>query len=209
MTYMKSKIITFIILIIIGLTSATDATAQKRHTRKATTTTQQKEGSITGVVRYKYNDYQGYKSDLGAMVIAVPTSAIDSIISFDKIKLYEELAEKKTKHQMIRKELMSEGMNGDLAHTIVSFGESSEKQLEEIDSLIIDAFISAKMNKSNIAVVDASGTYTMSLPFGEYYIVFKSKNRERATISELSGRIHFEKLKLSTPAEIIGYDFDY
>lgn len=51
MTYMKSKIITFIILIIIGLTSATDATAQKRHTRKATTTTQQKEGSITAIVR--------------------------------------------------------------------------------------------------------------------------------------------------------------
>lgn len=183
--------------------------AQNQTKRHASKIKVKQECEITGVVRYKFNDYQGYKVDLGATVIAVPVEIIDSVITHREIFSYQKLAERKTEYVRIQNDFKKEGLSGDLANMVMSFSKADSERLEELDKKMFEAYVCAKSNKSNMALVDASGTFSMSLPYGEYYIVFKSKNRDRGTASELTGRLHFKRIALTSTKEIIECDFDY
>lgn len=207
---MCKRVLILFSIILIALVSLPETNAQRKSARKSTTTRVQKQnGTVTGVVRYKYNDYQEYKADLGATVIAVSKIVIDTIMTSDEIKEYEELAHKRTQHMIARKELMREGLNGDLAHSVVAWSEANENKFKALDSKFLELFVAAKKNKTNIAMVDASGSYSMVIPYGEYYIVFKSKNRDRQTVAEITGRVCVKALTLNSTTEIMECDFDY
>lgn len=205
---MPKKIISLVLITMLTITSFV-INAQNRAKSNGNKVKAKQECTVSGVVRFKYNDYLGYKVDLGANVIAVPVNYIDSILSPDEIVSYEKLAEKQFEYARVQNEFKKEGLSGDLANMVMTFTKSDSDRVDELDKKMVEAFVKAKSKKSGIALVDASGTYSMSVPYGEYYILFKSKNRERATASEITGRIHFERVKLSSPTELIECDFDY
>lgn len=203
---MRKRLLFLFSIVLLALVVMPDANAQRKTTRKSTTQKVQKDGKITGTVRYKFNDYQGFKVDIGAVVYALPLEAIQNVVSYEDIKKYEDLAEKKTQYLIALKELDG---NKTLAFMASHYYESDDKILEELDSKMVNLIATLKEKKVNMALVDSSGAYTMELPYGEYFIVFKSKNRERPTVSELTGRFHVEKVNLTTPVELVEFDFDY
>lgn len=196
-----------IVLVILAVSPSADAQRKAASSRKSTTQMAKKQnGKITGSVRYKFNDYQGYKIDVGAVVYAVHVDALQDILSYDDIKKYEDLAEKKTHYRMALNELDG---NKTFASMASHYSEGYDNMLEDLDSKMFDFIASVPSKKINMALIDSSGIYSMELPYGEYYIVFKSKNRERMMTSELTGRIHVEKINLNTPTELVECDFDY
>lgn len=204
---MYKKLLLIFSIILIALVSVPETNAQRKSTKRNVTTKVQKQnGTIMGSVRYKFNDYQGYKTDVGAIVYAVPVDALQGIVSHEDIKKYEDLAEKKTLYLMALNELDG---NKTLAFMASNYSESYDKTLENLDSKMFDLIASIPSKKVNMALIDSSGIYTMELPYGEYYIIFKSKNRERMTTSELTGRFHVEKINLNSTTELVEYDFDY
>lgn len=204
---MYKKLLLYVSIALLAFVAMPDAYAQRKTMRKGTTQNVQKQnGKITGSVRYKYNDYQGFKTDVGAVVYALPVEALQDIASYEDIKKYEDLAGKKTQYLLAIKELDG---NKTLAFMSSHYYESDDKILEELDSKMVNLIAALKSKKVNMALIDAGGTYTMELPYGEYFIVFKSKNRERPTVSELTGRFHVEKILLNTLTELVECDFDY
>ena len=62
----------------------------------------------------------------------------------------------------------------------------------------------------DIALVDNSGKYELELPYGEYYVIAKSKNRSRSfSTTEKEGRILVKEVVISKPTTILSFDFDY
>ena len=62
---------------------------------------------------------------------------------------------------------------------------------------------------SYVGLVDNSGKYEVEIPYGEYYVIAKSANRERSTVTELTGRVIFKIVKIDKPVKILSFDFDY
>lgn len=175
---------------------------------KSTTEPVKQEGTIEGIVRFKFNDYQGYKIDIGSTVMIVNTAAIDSIMSYEDIKLYEDLAGRQTNFYISCKDIDG-GYMETMARNLYQFDKSDEDYLQILDRKVIEAKLMAISNKQSVALVGGDGLYSLKAPYGEYYLVFQSKNRERNTVTELTGRIHFERVNISVPNSIISFDFDY
>ena len=56
--------------------------------------------------------------------------------------------------------------------------------------------------------VDASSSYKIEVPYGDYYIVFKSKNRSRPLVPEFLNRYEIHKVTLKEPQYILSVDFE-
>ena len=165
------------------------------------------ECKVQGIVRYKFNDYVGYKSDNGAQVYFVEKKAIDSS-NVEIWKEYEALADKQTFHLLLMNE--SDGVVGEeTVREFSKFSVADEKRLNEIDSQCLVYYIQWVGNASYVALVDDSGKYEVEIPFGEYYVIAKSANRERLTITELTGRALLQETNINKNVKIISFDFKY
>ena len=147
-------------------------------------------GKLKGVVQYQYNDYVGYKVDVGAEVYVVLKQNAPSLFDISKWNDYEKSAVASIKWW--------DYLNGP-ASTFPGLDADCVKQLELLMEKIDD-----------IALVDNSGKYELELPYGEYYVIAKSKNRSRSfSITEKEGRILVKEVVISKPTTILSFDFDY
>lgn len=162
------------------------------------------ECKLKGVVRYEYNDYIGFKTDSGAEVYVVPSNTPDlDITTWDS---YAALAKEYMKY-------LEAKSDPDIPNNLISlfsdWKDSDKVKLDELDSKCLDQYLKMKDNCIDIGLVDESGKYELVVPYGEYYILFVSKNRERPTVTELTGRKIVEKVTIDKPVKVLSIDFKY
>ncbi len=134
--------------------------------------------TIRGVITYFYNDYQGYKPDVGAEIYILQLSlenkefnSIDTLLKrFREYSFYY------------------------LGIEIQSYGNSVNREdierFNNIDRITYNLCDSIKSSKYCIKVVaDGSGNFSRKVKKGNYFILIISKNATRATMTEARGMI--------------------
>lgn len=162
------------------------------------------ECKLKGVVRYEYNDYIGFKTDSGAEVYLVPATTPD--VDIETWNRYETLAKEYMKYLDAKAD---PDIPNNLISLFTSWKDSDKVEFDELDANCTKQYITMKDNCVDIGLVDESGKYELSVPYGEYYILFISKNRERPTVTELTGRKVVEKVTIDKPVKVLSVDFRY
>lgn len=163
--------------------------------------------NVQGVIRYKYNDYIGYKADLGATVYFIPKSDTISF-SMSAWNRYMELAPKYSDYLLVKKEFKGLDASDETIRKLSNFGKDEEEILNRLDGTCVKELPKVESVPSFVTVVDNSGKYEISVPYGEYYIFIRSKNRSRMTVTELLGNVHLEEINLNTPMKLFNHDFE-
>lgn len=161
--------------------------------------------NVQGVIQYFYNDFIGFKPDRGAEILFVKYSSSHKIPKIKKWDAYQTLVDNWIKYEKLRHTLSkadSEKYSGFKEEYVDSTLALSGELLSE----------TWKYEENNMikysAVVDASGKYSISLPYGTYYIWIKSKNRKLPTLLENKQRQRMIRVVLNSPTKVISYDFD-
>lgn len=162
--------------------------------------------NLQGIVKYKYNDYIGYKIDEGAEIYIISVNNAKNV-NFEEWEKYQELADNYMHFLDLKKE--SYGIGIATIRALCGFSEEDEKVLDSLGSKCLSQYVYLKSNAEYVALVDATGKYSQQLPFGEYYILAISNNRKRPLLMELSGRVILEKETIDKPNKIMSFEFDY
>lgn len=162
--------------------------------------------NVQGVIRYKYNDYIGYKADLGAAVYFIPKSDTVKFL-MTAWNRYLELAPRKSQYLLMKEDYYSDEYDETIRNAC-RYGKAEEETLERIDGTCATELPKVESAPSFVTVVDNSGKYEISVPYGEYYIFIRSNNRSRMTVTELLGNVHLEEIKLNTPMKLFNHDFE-
>lgn len=182
------KKITLLIIAILGISSASAQTC-----------------NVQGIVQYFYNDYIGFRPDLGAEVLFIKYSSANKAPNIKKWNAYQDLFDK----YFIYREYMA-------WHSEAESSKVSGFKKEYIDSLqtlglelLEETLIYEDKNMIKYStIVDASGKYSINIPYGTYYVLIKSKNRQFQTALEAINRQRMFRVVLNSPTKIINYDFD-
>lgn len=161
--------------------------------------------NVQGVIQYFYNDFIGFKPDTGTEILFVKYSSSHKIPKIKKWEAYQTLVDNWIKYEKLRHTLSkadSEKYSGFKEEYVDSTLALSGELLSE----------TWKYEENNMikysAVVDASGKYSISLPYGTYYIWIKSKNRKLPTLLENKQRQRMIRVVLNSPTKVISYVFD-
>lgn len=166
--------------------------------------------NIQGVVQYEYNDYVGYKIDAGAEIGVISLKTANEIgVSVETWDKYEKLAKSYMSYLDFKNDDETRYVPESTIRSLLGWSQKDEDELKSLADECFSQYIKTVDNFEYIALVDASGKYTLTLPYGEYIIIVKSKHRERPLVAELTGRIIVEKVKIEKPARIISFDFCY
>ena len=167
---------------------------------------------VQGVVRYYYNDTFKYRPDLGAEIRFIPKTKQDTIPSCDKWDEYENKSRKVVNYLLTVAEWKDEGIySSDKDSMIRGVWGVEEGDVERVKSLSEELFTEVLLllqNEEYMTVVDNNGSYNISIPQGEYYVVMKSANRDRPFMAELFGRIYVKEVSLGSPTKVISHDFE-
>ena len=166
---------------------------------------------VQGVVRYFYNDTFGYKADLGAEIRFIPKTECDTIPNCEKWAEYESKSKKVVNFLITAEEWKEEG--------IYYLGESKLRELHKVTPLdeervkklsqeLFEEVVMLMSYEDNMCLVDNTGMYSIELPKGEYYVVMRSKNRDRPMMAELAGRVYVKEVNLNSSTKVISHDFD-
>ncbi|MEA9413724.1 hypothetical protein [Flavobacterium sp. PL02] len=180
--------------------------------------------SISGVVTYYFNQYQGNKPDVGASVIIIDSTKTKSFdyklyenyhygksyqnIYFSSQLRYEKYlaAFKKTEgkkkyledNETFRKgmEDAKKDMENQMKQIALYNHETPEKSAKNSTDLYMQLLkLDDDLPKRT---VDGTGHYNLNINPGVYYIYIKSKNRtNRLDILELDGKIYIKKIKIA------------
>lgn len=166
------------------------------------------ECNVKGVVKYKYNDYVGYKIDEGAEIYVLSKQKADSI-DIQIWQEYEKIAKNYMRYLSYKKDDDIRYLDDATIRSFAEFSTLSESRLKELDKDIFKQYVYFIENAKYLEVVDGSGKYSLKLPYGEYFILAKSKNRERPLLSELTGRVLIKEVTVNKPTKIVSFDFCY
>ncbi|MBO5085788.1 MAG: hypothetical protein J6B65_00960 [Paludibacteraceae bacterium] len=160
---------------------------------------------LKGVVRYKHNDYVGYKLDVGAEVYVVSKKGAVKF-DMDTWSEYEKLAKGYMEYLKVKED---DEIPPAYRSLFTSWKETDKVRLDSIDGISTFMYLENVKKAIDLTIVDNSGQYELKLPKGDYYVIFVSKNRTRPTVTELLNRVHIEEISLDTPVKLLSYDFDY
>ena len=164
---------------------------------------------VQGVVRYKYNDYIRYKEDIGAEISFIAKADADSL-NISHWDEYGRLAQKQSAHKILAKSVESSyAANEDVIRSVSKFSVNDEARLKKLDEICLAEYLRGVTLSSYVGLVDNSGKYEVEIPYGEYYVIAKSANRKRSTLTEITGRILFKEIQIDKPMKILSFDFDY
>ena len=161
--------------------------------------------NVQGIVQYFYNDHFGFKPDTGAEVLFVKYSSKHKVPNRNKWESYQSMTEKMIKYSVYRKNLSRDDA---MFHS-----RYKPEYMDSIRTLGAELFLEKIVIEQEglvkySTVVDASGKFDISVPYGTYYILIKSKNRELPTALEYNNRLYMVRTVLNSPTKIISYDFD-
>lgn len=193
------------------------------------------QATVSGVVTYYFNEYQGNKPDIGASVTLIDSAKVKN---FD-YKLYEnyrygksyqklyfeamaryntyQTAFKKTEgkkkfaedNETFRKgmEDAKKDMDNHMNQVTLYKSETPEKAAKISTDLYMQLLkLDEDLPKKT---VDSNGNYSMKANPGVYYVFIKSKNRTSSyDILEMAGKIYIKKIKISENDKDVSYNFE-
>lgn len=163
-------------------------------------------------MRYYYNDTFKYRPDLGAEIRFIPKTKQDTIPSCDKWDEYENKSRKVVNYLLTVAEWKDEGIySSDKDSMIRGVWGVEEGDVERVKSLSEELFTEVLLllqNEEYMTVVDNNGSYNISIPQGEYYVVMKSANRDRPFMAELLSRIYVKEVSIESSTKVISHDFE-
>lgn len=169
---------------------------------------------VQGVVRYYYNDIFKYKADLGAEIRFIPKTKQDTIPSCDKWNEYETKSCNVVRYLKSVAEFKESGAFYMMDNTEewlrenYNVSKSDENRVEQLSNELFDEVVALLKDDRYMCVVDNSGMYNIELPYGEYYVVMKSANRNRPFMVDFLGRIYVLEVKLTSSTKVISHDFE-
>lgn len=159
---------------------------------------------VTGIVRYFYNDFIGYKPDTGAEVMFFKYNNKYKMPNIEKWDKYQTLMDNRRKYQYYLKYFSvkdSEEKSG--------FKESYTDSILALSAeLLIEKEVIVETMIEYSTVVDASGKYEIDVPYGTYYVLFKSANRNINTLLENENKYYMIKVNLNSKTKILSLDFE-
>lgn len=161
--------------------------------------------NVQGVIQYFHNDYVGFRPDTGAEVMFVKYSSTHKIPKKKIWEAYQTLVDNWIKYEEINNTLNradSEKYSGYKE-------EYADSMLMLSSKLLLETWEYEENNQIRYStVVDASGKYSISVPYGTYYVWIKSNNRKLPTLLEKEHRQRMVRVVLNSPTKVISYDFD-
>lgn len=160
---------------------------------------------VQGVVQYYHNEYIGHRADLGAEVMFIKYSSTYKIPNRQKWETYQDLVEKWIKAAYYHKYF---GTVEACEHAGFKLEDKETIQALGLELAVEKNDIIEKGLVKYTTLVDGSGMYNITLPYGIYYVLIKSKNRELPTVLEYENRYHMVRVDLKSPTAVISFDFD-
>jgi len=192
--------------------------------------------SISGVVTYFFNDYQGNKPDLGAKVYIIdsltnPAFDFSVVDTFIKARTYRSIymtyleifsgwdalqkqcegkKEYQSKYEKAKAEV--EKSKKDVDHyyaEIVKYGVETDEKFTALDKRVFSLLMKINEDNSILRTVDGGGNYSVNVKPGTYYIYIVSKNRTNLSMCEISGKIYCKRVIIKeNQTKDISYNFD-
>jgi hypothetical protein len=162
--------------------------------------------TLSGVVTFFFNKYQDNKPDLGAEVF-IADSVFVSDIDIEAIKLYK----KASFMRNIYKDYKASGLNvpDNVINDLRSYGAETEGEFKTIDKKATANVLKVQYAVNAVKLfIDGNGTFSTNLPKGTYYVLIRSKNRTDLSVTELLGKVYFEKIKITNQNKTINTKFD-
>lgn len=170
---------------------------------------------ISGVVTYFYNNFFGNRPDVGATVRLIKIEDLDSTkfnhTAYSYYKWNRSAAA--AYWEFFRKYGQSEA---DLAiGNIYDFQKANWDNFDAIcDTLAaVQLHLAVILDETNKkyhyeAVVDATGAFKMTVPYGAYYAYITSGNRKGIFMPEMVARFELRRITLDKPNYILKENFD-
>lgn len=156
--------------------------------------------TIRGVVTFFFNKYQGDKPDIGAEVFALDSSAANkfnpsTVDSFHYASVYRGIsASYKNMNSPVPSQVQDE---------LKKYNAEDEQYFKALDLRDYEQFLRVSQAEEVYqAVVDGTGSYSISLPPGAYYVFIKSHGRTSMSVSEYKGMLAFKKIKVKADQSI-------
>ena len=147
----------------------------------------------------------GYKPDAGAEVHFLKYSSKYKSPDRKKWDAYQELVDNWIKYEKYIKVFDKKK-----TEEVSGFKREYKDSLQTLAAELL--FETGEYESRNMikysTVVDDSGKYNISIPYGIYYVWIKSKNRKILTLLEYGNRQRMIRVDLKSPTKIISYDFD-
>lgn len=170
----------------------------------------QEPGTVTGVVSYFFNKYQGYKPDIGAKVY-VTLENCDSIDDYlraseakanielnkyylDEFKSYGEKENKQTIDDL-NKTIASElEIVNNYAKDTIAFKQNEEKAYSILNRITTN-------KETYKTTVDGVGNFTIDVPPGKYNVLIISVGRTRVNLLEVGGQVIIKSIEVKSKAK--------
>lgn len=192
--------------------------------------------TVSGVITYYFNQYQGNKPDLGASVTLIDSAKVKNFdyklyenfhygkfyqkMYFSALERFEKYSDayKKTegKKKMVEQnETFKKGMEDakkDIESHMKQIAIYQSETPEKAAKISTDLYMQLLKLDDDLPkkTVDANGNYSLNAKPGVYYVLVKSKNRTSSyDILESSGKIYIKKIKVSeNDNKDLSYNFE-
>lgn len=170
----------------------------------------QEPGTVTGVVSFFFNKYQGYKPDIGAKVY-VTLENCDSIDDYlraydaktgielnkyyiEEFKSYGEKENKETIDDLNKSITYKQEILNSYAKDTTTFKQNEEKAYRILSKIT--------SNKDTYkTTVDGVGNFTIDVPPGKYNVLIISVGRTKVNLLEVGGQLMIKSTEVKSKAK--------
>lgn len=136
--------------------------------------------TVTGTMVYKFNDYQGYKPDIGSEIHFVKLNKLNKSL----IKDMNNFESSKIRY-------------------IISLYEKTDNSIFKEESTRIAKYLLNNLKDKPSTIVDGSGNFKKKLSSGRYMVIVKSRNRNFiGTVLEYRGLQCFYQINLKNNIDL-------
>lgn len=202
------------VLILISLISITCTSQSKLNKDQFSRST------ISGVVTFFFNDYQGDKADLGSQVYVIDSMKVDTK-DLNLLKLYLKTSSLQNQLIKLKSDFSIDSLsyasakkydpkNADafylpriddiksdiekVNNQFLKYGFRTIKEINYLDlktKEVVDKLITIATVKKTI---DGSGGYSIQLKPNKYFVLIRSNNRHSSTVTESDGNLFFQSV---------------
>ena len=184
------------------------------------------DSTISGVVTYFFNKYQGDKPDIGAKVYVIDSignndfdyESINQLrLGKTYISLYNSYSNLSLQNEQLLKLYGNKKKNADLIKSaneksddykkemdkfhaeMIKYNVETDEKLKELDKKVSNSYRKTIHKEDLISrSINANGDYSIPVNAGTYYVFIVSKNRTGSGMSEVMGKIFCEKVKIKS-----------
>ena len=170
---------------------------------------------VSGVVTYFHNKYIGNRPDIGATIRFIKVEDLDSTkfnhIAYSYYKWNKSAAAAYWEFYNKYGQLEADRSIGNIYDFQKANWDNYDAICDTLGAvqLQLALIFDETDNKYRYeTIVDATGAFKITVPYGEYYAYIKSENRKGIFMPEMVARFELKKIKLDKPTYILKENFD-